>query len=338
MIGCGAVACYCHLPALKRISGVKIVGAADPDENARRRARRKVRGPMHIEAEELLERPDVEAVIISVPTYLHAEVAVAAANAGKHFYLEKPVATTAQDAARITEAVALAGVTAVTGFNRRLHPLYQRAREILNDGRLGDVRAVQTVFSEPPPADGIPAWKRWRHTGGGVLLDLGSHHFDLLRWFLDDEIAMIGASIVSIESQHDSASAQLLMQRGVGVQSFFSFRAGLADFLEFICERGTLRVDRHSAALNVVEPRRRGYGARRRRLIPRPANARWRLKRILRPSRDPSYIRALKAFVAEAEGGPPLAASLDDGVRSLQAVLAAEESARSGRPISPRDV
>jgi predicted dehydrogenase len=200
------------------------------------------------------------------------------------------------------------------------------------------VRAVQTAFSEPAPADGIPAWKRWRHTGGGVLLDLGSHHFDLLRWFLDDEIAMVGASVASLESQHDSASVQILMQRGVGVQSFFSFRAGLADYLEFICERGTLRVDRHRAALTVVEPRRLGYGARRRRLIPRPANARWRLRRILRPSRDPSYLRALKAFVAQAEGGLPLAASLEDGVRSLQAVLAAEESARTGRPISPREV
>ncbi len=338
VIGCGAVAYYCHLPALRRIRGVKVVAAADPDEDARKRVRRKVRGSMHGGAEEILERPDIEAVIISVPTHLHADVAVAAARAGKHIYLEKPVATTLADASRIAEAVALAGVTVVTGFNRRLHPLYEQARAILRDGRVGDVRAVQTTWSEPVPLAAMPAWKRWRHTGGGVLLDLASHHFDLMRWFLDDEIGVIGASIASVESQHDEASVQILMKSGVGVQSHFSFRSGPADHLEFICERGMLRVDRHSASLTVLEPRRLGYGARRGRIAPRRANAAWRLRRMLRPAGDPSYIRALRAFVAEAEGGPRTAASLEDGIRSLEAVVAAEESARTARPVPPQRI
>jgi predicted dehydrogenase len=338
VIGCGAAAYYCHLPALKRIGGVKVVAAADPDESARKRAKRKIRGSMHSGAEEVLGRPDVDAVIISVPTHLHADVAVAAALAGKHFYLEKPVATTSADAARIAEAVAHAGVTAVTGFNRRLHPLYEQARVILKSGRVGDVRAVQTTYTEVSPPDGMPAWKRWRHTGGGVLLDLASHHFDLLRWFLDDEIGVIGASIASVESQHDSASVQILMKSGVGVQSFFSFRAGPTDYLEFICERGTLRVDRHRASITVLEPRRLGYGARRGWIRPRRANAGWRMRRILRPGGDPSYVRALRAFVAEAEGGPHKAASLEDGLRSLEVVLAAEESARTAKPVSPQKI
>ena len=85
---------------------------------------------MHSEAKEILERSDIEAVIISVPPHLHADIAVAAANAGKHLYLEKPVATTMIDAARIGDAVGRSGVTAVTGFNRRLHPLYEQARTI----------------------------------------------------------------------------------------------------------------------------------------------------------------------------------------------------------------
>src|SRR5688500_14876626 len=250
---------------------------------------------MHGSAEEILDRPDIEAVIISVPTHLHADMAVAAARAGKHFYLEKPVATTLADASRIADAVALAGVTAVTGFNRRLHPLYEQARAILRDGRVGDVRAVQTTWSEPARLADMPAWKRWRHTGGGVLLDLASHHFDLMRWFLDDEIGVIGASIASAESQHDSASVNILMKNGISVQSYFSFRSGPADYLEFICERGTLRVDRHRAALTVLESRRLGYGTRRGRIAPRRANAAWRLRRILRRTGDPSYIRALRA-------------------------------------------
>jgi myo-inositol 2-dehydrogenase/D-chiro-inositol 1-dehydrogenase len=338
VIGCGAVAFYCHLPALRRIRGVKVVAGADPDERARMRVKRKVRGSMHSDAQEILQRPDIDAVIISVPPHLHADIAVAAAMAGKHLYLEKPVATTIADAARVADAVARSGVTAVSGFNRRLHPLYEQARAIMRAGRIGEVRAVQTTYTEPAPPDGMPAWKRWRHTGGGALLDLASHHFDLLRWFLDDEIGVIGASITSIESQHDSASVQILMKSGIGVQSFFSFRAGPADHLEFICERGTLRIDHHRASLTLLEPRRFGYGARRGRIRPRRANAAWRLRRILRPAGDPSYARALRAFVGEAEGGPRIAASLEDGIRSLEVVLAAEESARTARPVPPQRI
>jgi myo-inositol 2-dehydrogenase / D-chiro-inositol 1-dehydrogenase len=334
VIGCGAVARYCHLPALRRIRGVTVVAVADPDAAARVRASGIVRAAMHDRAEELLERSDVDAVIISVPTHLHAEVAVASATAGKHFYLEKPVATTAEDARRISAAVLRTGVTAATGFNRRLHPLYEQARAILASGRLGTVCAVQTTFSEPVPADGMPAWKRSRETGGGVLLDLASHHFDLLRWFLTDEIGEISSSLASEMSEDDSARVQLSMKGGVEVQSFFSFRAGLADFLEFICERGTFRVDRHRASLTMLEPRRLGYGARRSWIAPRTANVGWRVRRLLRPSEDPSYIRALSAFVDQAPGRPPRVATLEDGVRSLDAVLAAEESARTGRPVS----
>lgn len=334
IIGCGAVACYCHIPALRRLRGVTIVAAADPSEAARERARRAVPVALHARAEELLERDDVDAVIISAPSHLHAEIAVKAATAGKHFYLEKPVATTGEDARLITNAVLQAGVIAATGFNRRLHPLYEQARTILASGRFGNVRAVQTTFSEPAPEDGMPDWKRSRHTGGGVLLDLASHHFDLLRWLLDDEIEAISASVRSEESEHDSARVELSMRGGVEAQSFFSFRAGFADFLEFICERGTLRVDRHRSSLTALEPRRMGYGARRHWIAPRATNAMWRLRRVWRPSEDPSYMRSLRAFVEHAAGGPRRGAALEDGVRSLDAVLAAEESARTGSLVS----
>ena len=76
-----------------------------------------------------------------------------------------------------------------------------RARPLLQQGTIGRIRAVHTVFCEPVPiAETMPEWKRWRRSGGGVLLDLASHHIDLLRWFLDDEMATVEATIGSIET------------------------------------------------------------------------------------------------------------------------------------------
>jgi predicted dehydrogenase len=121
--------------------------------------------PVHERAEDLLGRSDIDAVVICAPTQFHAELAVAAADAGKHFYLEKPIATDAAGARRVVDAAAAAGVIGAIGFNRRLHPLYQQARDLLAAGRIGRVRAVQTALCEPLPAETMPGWRRQRASG-----------------------------------------------------------------------------------------------------------------------------------------------------------------------------
>ncbi len=328
LLGCGNIAYWIHLRALRRIPGTVLAAAADPDPVARDRAQRLARIPVYDRVELVLERDDIDAVVITAPSHLHAELALASAAAGKHFYLEKPIATTAADGQRVIAAAAEAGVIGAIGFNRRLHPLYTRARELLACERIGRVHAVQTAFCEPIALDAMPQWKRHRATGGGALLDLASHHVDQLRWLLGDEVASISGSVRSDLSEGDSALVQLAMQGGAVVGGFFSFRAGPADYLEFLGERGTLRIDRHAAALTLQLGRRFGHGARRAWVPPTPGLAAWRLRRLLRPA-DPSYGRSLRAFVDLLGGGPCRTATLDDGLRSLEAVLAAEASCGS---------
>jgi myo-inositol 2-dehydrogenase / D-chiro-inositol 1-dehydrogenase len=340
VVGCGVIAYWAHLRVLRRIRGATLTAAADPNPEARERAKRLAGVAVYERAEDLIRRGDIDAVVISAPSHLHAELAIATAAAGKHFYLEKPIATTVQDAQRVTDAAADAGVTAAMGFNRRLHPLYEQARQLLLGDHIGPVRAVQTAFCEPIPAEAMPEWKQRRATGGGVLLDLASHHLDLLRWFLGDEVASVAASIQSQLSEQDTARLELSMQSGIEVQSFFSFRAGRADFLEFIGERGTLRIDRHSPVLAMRLGRRFGYGTRTRWVPPTVAVAGWRLHRLVRPSTDPSYRRSLQAFIDRLHNIPGKIASLADGVCSLEAIVSAEESGSSaklglfpGRPV-----
>src|ERR1019366_3772035 len=96
-------------------------------------------------------RDDVDAVVICAPTHLHASLAIAACAAGKHVFLEKPIATTATDSRRLVDAAAESGLTAMVGFNRRLHPMFEQARALMSAGGIGRVRAVQTAFCEPMP-------------------------------------------------------------------------------------------------------------------------------------------------------------------------------------------
>jgi predicted dehydrogenase len=318
LLGCGAIACEHHLPALRRTAGAVVVGLADPDPAARQRAAGLASGAeLHAEAGELLGRADVDAVVVAAPTRLHAGLAAAAARAGKHVYVEKPLATSEDEGRRVLEEVARSGVTATVGFNRRRHPVYERARRLLEAGRIGQVRFVQTAFCEPVELERLPEWKRSRATGGGVLLDLASHHFDLVRWFLQAELEVVHARTWSGRSEQDEATTLLATSMGAEVQSLFSFRAAHADFIELFGELGRLRVDRHRGALVVHRRRRRGYGIRRE----------WSPAGVLGVRGDPSYGRALAAFVQRVAGAEVELPTLEDGLRSLQAVLAAERLA-----------
>jgi predicted dehydrogenase len=337
VVGCGTIAYWTHLRTLARLRDVRVVAAADPDPAARERARAVCGATLHASHDELLARADLDAVVLCAPTPVHAELAIAACRRGLPFYLEKPLAGTASDGRAILAAARDAGVVAALGFNRRRHPVHERARALLLDGRIGRVATVLSAFCEPMSAAAMPAWTRRRDSGGGALLDLGSHHVDLVRWMLDDEIAEVGCRITTTATEDDDAWLELGTRRGVEVRSAFSLRSGPADWLTFVGERGTIHVDRFRCALELRTTRRFGYGLRRVPLRPRASDAAWRARRLVRPSFEPSYARALADFVAEVRGGPARSARLDDGARALDVVLAAEDAARRGTRTAVRE-
>jgi myo-inositol 2-dehydrogenase/D-chiro-inositol 1-dehydrogenase len=338
VIGCGSIAYWVHLRIAQQMRGARLVAAADPSPEARARAERLARIPVHEHTEDLLARADVNAVIVSGPTHRHADLVIAACNAGKHVYVEKPLATSTADGARVVAAASAAGVTVMVGFNRRFHPLFEQTRALMREGRVGRIRAAQSTFCELVQPDAMPEWKRRRATGGGVLLDLGSHHIDLMRWFLGDEVARVTASIESDRSEHDSVRLELTMRGGAQVQSWFSFRTATSDWLEFAGESATLRADRHRAGVSLRVPRRFGYGMRSARVAPTPDVAEWWMKRLARPSNEPSYRRALAAFIGALRGESVAVPTLDDGMRALEVVEAAEESARIGTPVDVKTI
>ncbi len=331
IIGCGNIAYWTHFREIQKVAGARLVAASDPDATARARAAQLAGVPVYADADELLAQADVDAVIICVPSGLHAALAIKAASAGKHFYLEKPIAISMEESRQVMAAASASGVTATTGFNRRFNPAFVMARALIQAGRIGAIRAVHTVFCEPSTLEELPLWKRTRESGGGVLLDLASHHIDQIRWTLDEEVVDAQATTASVASEQDSASLQLTMESGVGVTGYFSFRAGRTDTLEFIGELGILRVDRFTCMPTLQVSRRFGYGVRTACLAPNGAILRWKLARYKSPSWEPSYRNSLQAFTHACLGRPTTMATLLDGQKSLEVVLAAEAAAQPGR-------
>jgi predicted dehydrogenase len=138
---------------------------------------------------DLLTRDDIDVVDICLPHAAHAEAITAAAAAGKHIYVEKPLAMTAAEAGAVARAVEQAGVTAQLGFNFRFFPALTRARQLVSDGFLGRVFSFRGCFyrsSYINPEKPLSWRLRAETAGGGALFDLGSHILDLVCWLLGD--------------------------------------------------------------------------------------------------------------------------------------------------------
>ncbi|MFG2269326.1 Gfo/Idh/MocA family protein [Streptomyces chartreusis] len=133
--------------------------------------------------------PSVRAVSITAPNFLHREIGVAMAEAGKHIWIEKPVGLTAEDARAVADAAARAGVHSAVGFNYRNAPAVETARELIASGEIGTVTHVRVrLFSDyAAHPQGALTWRYERERGGsGVLGDLASHGADLARFLLGD--------------------------------------------------------------------------------------------------------------------------------------------------------
>ena len=143
---------------------------------------------------ELLADPEVELVSVTTPNWLHREIGVAVAQAGRHLWIEKPVGLTAADARAVADAVATAGVQAVVGFNYRNAPAVALARQLVADGAIGRPTHARFAFLSDYAAapEGALTWRYERARGGsGVLGDLASHAVDLARYVLSGEVTSV---------------------------------------------------------------------------------------------------------------------------------------------------
>jgi predicted dehydrogenase len=148
---------------------------------------------------EVVDDPRVQAVSITAPNFLHREIGVAMAEAGKHIWIEKPVGLSTADASAVSDAVTKAGVQGAVGFNYRNAPAVEAARDLIASGDLGTVTHIRVrLFSDyAAHPDGALTWRYELERGGhGVLGDLASHGADLARYLLGDIASLVADTAI----------------------------------------------------------------------------------------------------------------------------------------------
>lgn len=335
LAGCGRVAQLVHLDALARLPEVELVAVADTDPDLRRRAAARVAGTAAVErVEELCGDAGVEAILIALPTHLHAEAARAALAAGKHVYIEKPLATSVEEARSVLHAWRGSGLTATVGFNLRFQPHYRQLRDDVADERIGAPVAVRSIMGSARRE--LPAWKRSRATGGGVLLDLGSHQVDLIRFVLGREIVRALGSSHASRGGAETISLVLELDDGTPVQLLASHAGIDVDRFEVMGDRGALVVDRLSGGAVEFVDVRHGFARRDRlRRVARAARHSYAgARRELMQPGEPSFAAALLAFAAAVRGAASDAADLEAGLRNLEVLHAVEQAAETGAAVA----
>jgi len=184
IVGAGAIAQIAHLPVLRKLKGVQVVGICDNDgPKARALAARFETGAAYDDIEELLELARVDAVVICTPNHLHEAHAISAMAAGAHVLLERPLALSSAGVARVLKAAERYKRTLLVAMNSRFRADVQAVQGFLKGGELGPLSTIRCgwqVFRTPHLTLG---WRSRRaESGGGVMMDLGLPMLDLALW------------------------------------------------------------------------------------------------------------------------------------------------------------
>jgi predicted dehydrogenase len=332
LIGCGAIARSAHLPAMATLAQcVRLRAAADIDMAAAARAAAPWGAEAITDWRAVLDRADVQAVVITTPEYLHAEQVSAAAAAGKHVLCEKPLARSLAEADAMIDACARAGVRLLVGHSRRYTRRYQQIRAALDRGEIGAVRLIRENERRPRAADQL--WWTPRHwTGdaqvsGGAPLMNAIHEADLLRWFTGAVAREVRAEL-----------AVTIPENTAGVVDFLSFTVRFED--------GAIG---SAEVLNCAPP---GYPAfHQMELYGTEGAIRARDHELIGLTRfsaggadfpgtydmllhnKPAYARELTELVEAIREDRPVHMPPGEARAALEVTLAAVESARSGRTV-----
>jgi myo-inositol 2-dehydrogenase / D-chiro-inositol 1-dehydrogenase len=242
MIGAGRAADVLYLPVLARVPGIKVEALADTDRARLNEVARRHSIPGRFASHsDLLAGHDVDAVAIVTPPTSHALIALDALRAGKHLFLDKPMAMNPKECDRLVEATAVSGVKVLIGHNFRWHRLIMQARDIVRGGALGPVKAIRSLYTHEHNKPGSQEWHRRRSSGGGVLFNDGVHHFDLWRFLLDTEILQVHCHAADSKwFEDDTCSVSARLGNGALASAILSFSTTANSELEIFGEQGSL--------------------------------------------------------------------------------------------------
>ena len=315
VLGAGIIA-KSFMEAAPNVPGLDVAVICDIAEDAARALAAPHGIPTATEYRTVLADESIEAVYIALPHHLHEEATIAAAEAGKHILLEKPMANSLEEADRMLAAQKRAGVKLMIGFTHRFHSELETAKRLIEAGELGQLTLAVDLMTT---GGVIPGWF-WQKSeaGGGVLHVNGAHSFDRLRWLMGSEIVEVFAYAQTYDSRktvEDSAVVALRFANGAMGMTVHNWVTDMG--VPFKCDldihgtEGAIRID----TWNSLEFSN--------------AHHTWRQWR----ERDDMFAKEIGEFVSAILQDRAPCVTGEDGRRSLACVQAAYESARTGKRV-----
>ncbi|MDP4301001.1 Gfo/Idh/MocA family oxidoreductase [Leptothrix discophora] len=306
---------------------VQLVSACSPVEAEREHARTSLGVQrVHADFDAFLADPDIDAVVLVTPTSLHADQTIAALKAGKHVFVEKPLALNVPDCERVLAvAEQHPGQVAMVGFVRRFDASYQNAQAAIAAGEIGRPFLVRSQTCDQNDPDGF--FVRFAPTSGGIYMDCSVHDIDLARWMLGRPKALRAFASGTIAMHPglaecgDVDNGLAIVEFEGGARAVFyasrTFAHGHETTTEIIGTAGKLMVGEHAALDRVIRSDARGVGHA---VLP-DFHARF----------EGAFTREINAFVAACRGVAPLDLTLSDAMEATRIGLAITRSLHSGQ-------
>jgi predicted dehydrogenase len=338
VIGCGRIAQVAHFPALEKADGVEVVVVCDPSELvARAVADRYGIGSYAADAAEVFENDEVEAVLIAVPDRFHRELAEAALRAGKHVLVEKPLATTVQEARQLADLQRETGLTLQVGSMKRYDPGLSFASDFVAGGRLGEVRSFHAWYRIGTIRPGVEATlfprtfadEEVRQVEAGFKADRaryllathGAHIFDTVRYVVGEDI---GAVTVAHRDFGRDQTWSILVRLASGALGTIGVVVDVpgdgAEGIEVFGSEGQLRVDTHFPFFRRASDVWAYQASEAAAMVPVFADT------------DP-YERQAEAFARAVRGETVAKPDARDGLEAVRLIAAVAESAASGAEV-----
>ncbi|MCI0453751.1 MAG: Gfo/Idh/MocA family oxidoreductase [Candidatus Dadabacteria bacterium] len=339
IVGCGRVSVNHHLPALKKLPGVEVIALADTDKGCLNWAGDRFHiNKRYTDYRFLLDSPSLDAVAVCVPPKSHVEIALGALAAGKHLFIEKPLALNLEECDRLIERARNAKTKAMVGFNLRHHRLVRQARQIIQQGTLGDIESIHTSLTSALRLRlKVPEWRNQRSSGGGALFEVAVHHFDLWRYLSGCEAEEVFAMSRADNWDDETVTLTARMTNGVPIASNFSERTSESNELEIYGRKGRLRLSLYDF-----------YGFEFYPATITPGGIRPRIVKAYKMLKDfpeafsvmlnggdflMTYHSEWQYFIDSIQNDTKIECTLEEGRRALQIALAAIESSSLGKPV-----
>lgn len=328
VIGCGSISKYRHIPEYAMNPNVELVAFCDLITERAASYADTYKAKAYTDYKQLLAEVKPDAVSVCLPNYLHAEVSIAAANAGAHVLVEKPMAVTVEEGEAMIAAARKNNVYLMVGHNQRLMPPHMKAKELLATGMMGKVISFRTSFGHPGPEgwsiDGRGSWFfRKPEAIMGAMGDLGVHKSDLIRWLLDDEVVDVASFIDTLDKADtdvdDNAICLLRMKKGaIGtLVASWTYYKGEDNSTVLWCENGVMKIGTHHDDQVIVELRNGSV-------------ERYKVGAIA-TNEAQTTSGVVDEFVKSIVTNTPPSISGEEGLKSLKVIIAAFDSQASGK-------